>query len=302
MSKLQQEDSVNLRLLNHNDSTLDLGDDSLSHDIVGPSRTTASALSWLSTKRVLLKAFCGITLFAIVVTGLVLSRQPIIAHVSNWHKSASDQTLSRFRDKSLYVASKQGPRFRGVHSPSQSMSSVDVFDVPDNLINGTKYVTASIIGGFSMSIGLLDTCCTLITICTVANQVMVQVNLIYLAVLAGRVPVIGDFAAAHMHGNPGFLPVSEVYDLPRLAETLQMPILEWRDLKNRSSRIMEEIGCWSLQHTLFGADFGSGGHFATEQEFALGECLISSGRVSFLMYDGRHLSHPRPKFSIHSPF
>ena len=131
---------------------------------------------------------------------------------------------------------------------------------------------------------------------------MAQINILYVALLAGRVPVVGDFAPAHMHGSPGYLPVSQVYDLPRLAETLQMPIIEWDDIKNRSSGVMEELGCWSLQHTLFGANFGTGGHFATEQEFSLGENLIARVRVSFLMWDGRHLPHSSPRFTIHTPF
>jgi len=129
---------------------------------------------------------------------------------------------------------------------------------------------------------------------------MAQINILYVALLAGRVPVVGDFAPAHMHGSPGYLPVSQVYDLPRLAETLQMPIIEWDDIKNRSSGVMEELGCWSLQHTLFGADFGSGGHFATEIEFSLGENLNISVRVSLLMYDNRHLAHPCSKLTIHT--
>ena len=135
----------------------------------------------------------------------------------------------------------------------------------------------------------------------VANQVVAQINLFYLAVLAGRVAVVGDFVPAHMHGNPGSIPVSQVYDIPRLAEALRSPIIEWSDIKNRSSGVTEELGCWSLQHTLFGANFGTGGHFATEQEFSLGENLIARVRVSFLMWDGRHLPHSSPKFTIYPP-
>jgi hypothetical protein len=107
---------------------------------------------------------------------------------------------------------------------------------------------------------------------------MAQINLLYLAVLAGRVPVLGDFYPAHMaHGNPGYLPVSEIYDLPRLAEALRIPILEWTDIKNRSLHELEdereEIGCWSLVQTLWGSSFASGGHLPTENEFSLGMLL-----------------------------
>src|SRR5882724_1629649 len=91
MTKLHaQQDAVNLHLLNHNDSTLDLDNgDWLAQDISRSSRTPSleSALSWLTSKRILLKILCGVTIFAIVVTSLVLSRQHIIARVRNWHTS-----------------------------------------------------------------------------------------------------------------------------------------------------------------------------------------------------------------------
>ena len=127
-----------------------------------------------------------------------------------------------------------------------------------------------------MSIRSLRTCCTLITPHTTGNQVIAQINLLYVAVLAGRVPVVGDFVPAHMHGNPGYLPVPEVYDIPRLAETLQMPIIGWDNIKNRSSGVVEELGCWSLQETLFGKHFDTGGLYAAERQFSLGEYLITS--------------------------
>ena len=102
---------------------------------------------------------------------------------------------------------------------------------------------------------------------------MAQTNLIYLARLVGRVPVLSDFVPGHMHGNPGFLPVSTVFDLPRLAETLRMPILEWSDLKlieDPKQGEWEDIGCWSLHVEIFGKDANSGGHFQSEHQNKLG--------------------------------
>jgi len=56
-----------------------------------------------------------------------------------------------------------------------------------------------------------------------------------------------------------------VYDLPRLAESLQKPVLEWIEIKNRSLHEREEIGCWSSHATVF----GSPGHYGTEVQFSL---------------------------------
>ncbi|KAF8575748.1 hypothetical protein K439DRAFT_1397924 [Ramaria rubella] len=240
MSKVRyQEDNVHLRLLEQ-DSLV--SEPSWSSHAgfrirVPPSRTSffTDTIRHKRRRRIWLGVIVLVSFLAILVA-LFVSRKPIEARLrSAWNPSwqdASSHFVSQVQNISLYIEPVQTPRFR------------------DNLRNDTKYVTASPIGGFS-------------------NQVMAQINLLYIAILTGRVPVIADFVPGHMHGNPGFLAVSEVYDLPRLADALRMPIIEWSDIKDRSSHELEDIGCWSLQTILFGPDYGTKGHFATEHEFSL---------------------------------
>jgi hypothetical protein len=99
---------------------------------------------------------------------------------------------------------------------------------------------------------------------------MAQVNLLYLAYLAGRVPVLPSFVPNHMgERDPGPLPVSEIFDLPKLAKELRRPILEWRDIKNTSSHEVEDLGCWSVHKT----SFGSEPHYRSERDLALGKLM-----------------------------
>jgi hypothetical protein len=129
MSKLHaQDESVSLRLLNHDDlegSTLldgENGDQWASRDaskpFLAPSRISSpeSTLSWLSKRRVLVRAFCGISLLTFAAVILVLSRKPIAAHISNWRTPTlkPELPLPSVHDLSLYVATEHSPRFRGM--------------------------------------------------------------------------------------------------------------------------------------------------------------------------------------------
>jgi hypothetical protein len=75
-----------------------------------------------------------------------------------------------------------------------------------------------------------------------------QGNLIYLALITNRVPIIGAFTPSHVngHGHAPHIPFGDVFDVPRLRKHLNKPVLEWREVKDYShSSEVEEIGCWS---------------------------------------------------------
>lgn len=75
---------------------------------------------------------------------------------------------------------------------------------------------------------------------------MTYINLIYMAYITKpRVPVIGQFHPTHVGEEAGFLHFGDVFDVPRLSGLIRMPVLEWRDIKQESSKEVEEIGCWS---------------------------------------------------------
>jgi hypothetical protein len=49
----------------------------------------------------------------------------------------------------------------------------------------------------------------------------------------------------HGSGDQHFS-VGKVFDLPRLRQSLRIPILEWEDVKDDTSEEYEAIGCWSV--------------------------------------------------------
>jgi len=97
----------------------------------------------------------------------------------------------------------------------------------DNLRNDTQYITSWISAGWT-------------------NDVMTYGNLIYLAMITQRVPVIGNFTPSHIGGDAGTVPFSEVFDVDYLSNSIGMPVLEWLDVKASSSHEVEDLGCWSV--------------------------------------------------------
>jgi len=73
-----------------------------------------------------------------------------------------------------------------------------------------------------------------------------QGNLVYLAVLTERVPIIGPFIPSHIGGDAGEILFGEVFDVDYLSKMIGMPVLEWSEVKNSSSKEIEDIGCWSV--------------------------------------------------------
>ncbi|KAJ7786565.1 hypothetical protein B0H16DRAFT_1755951 [Mycena metata] len=107
----------------------------------------------------------------------------------------------------------------------------------DNLRSDTKYVTSWGSGGLS-------------------NDVIGNMNLIYLGMITERVPVLPVFlpshAMMHSYGNDHSpLPFGDVFDLPRLRKAIKKPLLEWLDVKtSNSSAQMDEIGCWNVWESI----------------------------------------------------
>ncbi|KAG8958464.1 hypothetical protein FRC00_002723 [Tulasnella sp. 408] len=113
----------------------------------------------------------------------------------------------------------------------------------DNLKEEFKYITAWNYAGMT-------------------NDFILYVNLIFLAYMSHRIPIIPPFmpASSHIGRNGPVLQFSDVYDLPRLREVLNWPILEWSDVKmarynevfdsNKSEKEgveKEVLGCWGAQ-------------------------------------------------------
>ena len=71
---------------------------------------------------------------------------------------------------------------------------------------------------------------------------MAYCNMIYLAILTKRVPILARFAPTHVGNEAGFIPFSEIFDLPRMSKALEMPLIEWGQLKNLTSEPVEDLG------------------------------------------------------------
>ncbi|TCD65886.1 hypothetical protein EIP91_002046 [Steccherinum ochraceum] len=96
----------------------------------------------------------------------------------------------------------------------------------DNLRNDTRYVTSWLSAGFT-------------------NDVMTLGNLIYLARITNRVPVLPPLDS-YIGKRPTAIPFSEIFDLPRMERELGMDIIEWKDVKDRRSEELDALGCWNV--------------------------------------------------------
>lgn len=75
-----------------------------------------------------------------------------------------------------------------------------------------------------------------------------QGNLIYLALITDRIPVLPKFTPSHVlvEGRVGDLPFGEIFDVPLLSLLLKTPVLEWRDVKIDEPYVTETMGCWAV--------------------------------------------------------
>jgi hypothetical protein len=97
-------------------------------------------------------------------------------------------------------------------------------------------------------------------------------HLLQAAQTSRRVAVLPPFQPTHNTSTSGFIPFSEVFDVPRLSRLMNLPIIEWQDIKNAQhwnrwtgatiasplpyqdgyyGGTLESIGCWSLSMTQF---------------------------------------------------
>ena len=53
-------------------------------------------------------------------------------------------------------------------------------------------------------------------------------------------------ARSHVGLAAGSLPFDKVFDLDVLSENIGLPVLQWHEVKDPSSREVEEIGCWNI--------------------------------------------------------
>lgn len=84
---------------------------------------------------------------------------------------------------------------------------------------------------------------------------MAIVNTIYLAILTSRVPILPPHVPMHVGDTTDF-PFGDVFDVPRLRELVDHPMIEWRDVKTGIA--LDHIGCWTVWESHHGNPRGSG--------------------------------------------
>ncbi|KAG6890004.1 hypothetical protein C0995_012964 [Termitomyces sp. Mi166 len=65
-----------------------------------------------------------------------------------------------------------------------------------------------------------------------------------------RIPVVPMFIPSHIGAAVPPVDFGLVFDVPRLRKTLNISVLEWHEVKNRSSEDIDEIGCWNTWETV----------------------------------------------------
>ncbi|KAK0462618.1 uncharacterized protein EV420DRAFT_1199247 [Desarmillaria tabescens] len=144
-----------------------------------------------------------------------LAPEPIVEATPTSYSSAVEATPTlKPWDSSYYVQGTPGENFR------------------DNLRDDKSYLTAWCLGGFT-------------------NLYMCQVNLIYLGIISDRIPVLPPFSPSH-HVT-GVIAFGDVFNLKHLRDVLQLPVIEWSDIKTPLKKLgdpdasWEKIGCWSVR-------------------------------------------------------
>ncbi|KAH9857996.1 hypothetical protein C2E23DRAFT_855905 [Lenzites betulinus] len=97
----------------------------------------------------------------------------------------------------------------------------------DNLRNDTKYITSWISAGWT-------------------NDIMTYANLIYLGSVTDRVPVVGMFTPSHIGGDVPPILFGEVFDVPRFNRESGIQIVEWYEVKDPESEVVDDLGCWNV--------------------------------------------------------
>ena len=66
-----------------------------------------------------------------------------------------------------------------------------------------------------------------------------------MGLVTNRIPIVAMFTPSHIGGHIPPIDFGQVFDLVRLQDSLQKPVLDWHQVKLRNSSILEEIGCWN---------------------------------------------------------
>jgi hypothetical protein len=73
--------------------------------------------------------------------------------------------------------------------------------------------------------------------------------------------------AGHLGAFAEPLPLSGVFDVPRLSAAIGMPVLSWDEVKDVEKRAVDELGCWSVWMTTAPPDWPQTPHHTAMDDF-----------------------------------
>ncbi|KAJ6601344.1 hypothetical protein DFH09DRAFT_560743 [Mycena vulgaris] len=111
--------------------------------------------------------------------------------------------------------------------PVASLKGPPALSYKDNLRSDKKYITS-----WGSSAGW-------------TNDVISFINLVYLGLITDRVSILPVFMSTHLPGHAPPLIFGDVFDVPLLRRALGKPVLEWREVKESDSPVLDDIGCWN---------------------------------------------------------
>ncbi|KII94081.1 hypothetical protein PLICRDRAFT_36319 [Plicaturopsis crispa FD-325 SS-3] len=159
-----------------------------------------------------------------------------------WNHEGTSQNLADV------CANYPGPHSTGAPSPGEHSQNLDGESVEweDDPLYARNYVLGEPTESYKDNLREDIQYITSWTGAGWTNDVMTFANLVYMGLITDRVPIIPDFMPSHIGYDQAPIPFGDVFDVPRFSKSLEIPILEWRDVKNRDSEFVDELGCWSV--------------------------------------------------------
>ena len=83
---------------------------------------------------------------------------------------------------------------------------------------------------------------------------MTYANLIYLAHITDRVAIVPMFTPTHVGYEAGNIMFGAVFDVPRFVRDSGIPIVEWNQVKDPASAVIDDLGCWNTWQAVHPVD------------------------------------------------
>ena len=105
---------------------------------------------------------------------------------------------------------------------------------------------------------------------------MTYANLIYLGHITERVSILPMFIPTHIGYDAEYIMFGEVFDVPRFIRESGIPIVEWNQVKQQDSDVVDDLGCWNTWQAVHPIDGNPRGSAITNHLNLGGSCISSN--------------------------